>query len=286
MKRFLLVATLAVAASAGTATRGYASGAFGLFYCPKYCTSYCQACCPHNAFSSNGCLMQCGKPSCPPCCPPPTWPMTGYGCGGCGAYGACGHYGNGHYGNGYMNGNGYGYGNGHGNGNGNGHANGNGNGHANGHAFNGCCGTGPCCRNPTPHAMHLVQSSPQQLGPVCCHGCGMDTYGTGGLGYKASCGMGCKGKGCKGCKGGSCADESGDSGFYAGAQNGPMIYPNGPAVPAPALAQPAAQGWAGNPMVPVSYQGYYYGGYGYYPNYAQPMYNQAAWTPYGLQRGW
>ncbi|MFO0845207.1 MAG: hypothetical protein U0797_22960 [Gemmataceae bacterium] len=256
MKRFLLVASLALAASAGSATRGQAGGAFGLFYCPKYCASYCQACCPFNAFSSNGCLMQCGSPCGQPCCPPPAWPMTGWGCGGCGAFGACGA---------------------------------------------GGCGTGPCCRNPAPHAMHLVQSSPQQLGPVCCHGCGMDTYGTGGLGFKGDCGSGCcKGKGCKG---GACGGEGG-----CGFNGGPVGYPAGPGLanPVPGHSSlPSAPFWtanmnpqqaAGNFTQPVSYQGYYYPGsqmlpnwgygYGYYPNYAQPNYNPAMWAPYGSPRGW
>lgn len=270
MKRVLLVATLALVATAGTATRGYASGAFGLFYCPSYCTSYCQACCPQNAFSSNGCLMGC--------CPPPAWPYTGYGGGGCGLYQpvqnggyehnpGC-HNGGGHKGFGQKGGQGCG-------------------------THGGGCGTGPCCRMGTPHALQLVESSPQHFGPVCLHHCGMESYGLGGLRNHAPHG-----------NGGACVGASGGNGFYNGQMSAPMVYswepPVAPALPT-ANQNTLAQYWtanmareqAANFMQQVSYPGYYYPaaptmpnwgyGYGYYPTNGQPMYNPAA---SGYQGGW
>lgn len=271
MKRALVVATFASLAVAGIATPASA-GAFCLFYCPKYCTAYCQACCPFNAFSSNGCLMGC--------CPPPAWPYTGYGCGGCGAYNHCGN-------GGCCNKCGIQGGNGHSNASG-----------------NGCCGKGgggcapacgPCCRMKAPTAMHLVTGTPRHLGEVCCH-CGMDSYGNGGLRNSVVHG--------KGYKGGACAGESCGNG-YDGALAGPALYPQAPAVPVQQEAvnpRTLTQFWtanmtaeqaAANYMQPVSYQGYYYPmnqvvpnyGYGYNP-YFQPMYNPAMYPAYGYQQGW
>jgi hypothetical protein len=268
MKRLLLVAACALTATAVTPALSHAGGAFGLFYCPKYCSSYCQACCPVNAFSSNGCLVGC--------CPPPMWPQTGYGCGGCGSFMPCygpTHYehnpgckGCGKHGCGKQGGCG-----------------------SKGCAPGGGCGVpgggscGPCCRMGTPHALNLVQSSPQSFGPVCCHaGCGMESYGNGGLRHHAPC------------KGGSCASEHGGNGFHNGNMAGPMLYswaaPEAPAVPT-ANQNGLAQYWtanmaqqAANYHQQVSYQGYYFPaspmapawgyGYGYYP----PM--------HGYQAGW
>ncbi len=242
MKRYYLVATLATVATAGLATHCQASGAFGLFYCPKYCASYCQACAPHNAFSSNGCLLGC--------CPPPQWPQTGFGCGGCGAYNAC---------------------------------------------PTGGCGTGPCCRNKPPHAMHLVTSSPQQFDPVCGM-CGMASYGLGGMRQNV-CGKGCKGKGCNG----GCYYD-GSIGYMGGIVDGAISYSTIPmwnySMPN-ALSQyywNTAQQNA-NLMQPVSYPGtnpvapnqanWGYG-YGYNPYYNMSMYNPALWggPGYGYNPGW